>query len=1069
VRIYDPTDDAGEPRGKQTLHPGGIMYTACSGIWQPVWLEPVPATHVESLHLVPNIDAGSLGVTVQLSGPTNGMTVSAVAYAGSNEVGRVTGAPGASLQLSVPGAHLWSPADPYLYDLRITVSNSVSPLDVVGSYFGMRKISVGPVDGYQKLLLNNQFVFQFGPLDQGFWPDGIYTAPTDAALKSDIEQEKILGYNMVRKHIKVERARWYYWADRLGLLVWQDMPSVNSYTGNPQPIDTNQFAVELQRLVTGHWNHPAIIMWVIFNESQGQHDTGSLVAMVQGLDPSRLVNEASGDTHYGTGDILDIHSYPNPGCPVSATQAVACGEFGGVGLGITNHTWAPGWGYVGATDGDDLAAKFEGFCYQLSDFVANHGMSAAVYTELTDVETELNGFLTYDRKVRKVDADRIRLAIASVSTPVTVIPVLPTSQAAARTWKYTTNAPAGNWNATNFNDTAWSSGPAGFGAGNPPNTTGLVRTPWNTSDIWLRGTFNPGVLTADQISKLFFMVYHDEDVELYLNGVLAGSASGYVTDYTPLTLTAAGRAALISNGVNTLAVHCKQTGGGQYIDVGLVIRDSSAVVSPRPVPATPTGLTARAGTAGIFLGWDGATEATSYQVKRSSALTGPFTNVVLTPPLNGVTDTNVSYSTTYYYVVAAVNASGVSTDSAPVSATMPAPPKPPTPVLTAWFKADALSGLNNGGAVALWPDSSGRGNDAVQASGAAQPKWITNVIHGLPVIRFNATAGTFLSLPRPVSDDFTIVCVFASSQGVGTGQNFWDGAGLVSGEVPFTVNDFALSLNAQGKVLAGTGNPDVTIASADSSFNDGQPHIATFERTRSTGALQLFVDGAAQGTASAGLQKLTAPDVLVLGAQQTLNNFLNGDIAEVQIYDAALSDADRGAVEGGLRCKYGLGSGVLPAAPTELSASFTGGQVTLDWQPVVGAASYQVFRSTNSAAGFSLVGDQVTATNYLVAGSLLGRTNYYEVRAVSSCGSGMAGNVAAVFLPPPQMSATSGPDTLTLNWPEPANGWELYATSNLVPPVIWARVTNSISSNSGMAMLTLPLAARQQFFRLVGP
>ncbi|MDB6108550.1 MAG: glycoside hydrolase family 2, partial [Pedosphaera sp.] len=400
VRDYDPTDNAGEPRGKQTLHPGGIMYTSCSGIWQPVWLEPVPATSVADLKLVPDIDNNRLNVTVTVSGPTNGVTVRAVARIGTNLVGSITGAPGAQLLLPVPSATLWSPTNPFLYDLDIVLSNGPTRLDSVTSYFGMRKISLGIIGGFTKMLLNNQFVFQFGPLDQGFWPDGIYTAPTDDALKSDIEQAKTIGFNMVRKHIKVERARWYYWADKLGILVWQDMPSLNSYTGSPQPVDVPQFETELVRLVQTHWNYPSIIMWVVFNEAQGQHDTAALVQEVKTLDPSRLVNQASGGDYFGVGDVLDSHSYPNPGYPTSASQAVANGEFGGVGLGITNHTWAPGWGYVAATNGDDLAAQFEGFCGQLSGFVQNHGLSAAVYTEITDVETELNGLYTYDRKVR---------------------------------------------------------------------------------------------------------------------------------------------------------------------------------------------------------------------------------------------------------------------------------------------------------------------------------------------------------------------------------------------------------------------------------------------------------------------------------------------------------------------------------------------------------------------------------------------------------------------------------------------------------------------------------------------
>ncbi len=902
VRVYDPTDNYGQPRGKQTLSPAGIMYTSCSGIWQTVWLEPVPETSISALKLVPDIDAQRLGVTVYVRGSAGGITVNAVARTGGNVVGTVSGPPGIELHLPVPNPTLWSPDNPFLYDLDVTLTNGATVVDSVTSYFGMRKISLGTVGGLVKMLLNNEFVFQFGPLDQGFWPDGIYTAPTDDALRSDIIEEKTLGYNMVRKHIKVEPARWYYWADKLGILVWQDMPSANSYTGNPQPLDVPQFETELTAMVETHWNPPSIIMWVVFNESQGQHDTESLVQRVKALDPSRLVNQASGGTFYDVGDILDWHSYPNPSCPASSSQAVVCGEFGGVGLSLPGHIWAPGWGYVWAADASDLAARFEDFCFQLSGYVRNQGLSAAVYTEITDVEIELNGFLTYDRKVRKPDADRIRAAIFSASAMDTLTTVVPTSQATGQAWKYRTTAPNASWTDPGYNDSSWSQGPGGFGGNNPPNTAGLIRTPWTTADIWLRRTFNPGSLTPEQISSLFFTVYHDEAVEIYLNGVLAGSASGYTTNYGLLALTPAGRAAILPNATNVLAVHCHQTGGGQYIDVGLTIRES-AVIDPRPPTLAPTGLRAAVGVLGVSLGWDPSPGAVSYSVKRSTVSGGPYTNTVVISPVNAATDAAVSAGVTYYYVVSAVNTAGESADSAEVSVTTAVGPMPE---LAVWFKADGLSGLVNGDAVSVWPDATGRGYDATQDVSSRRPTYVTGAIHGLPAVRFNAADSTSLLFARPVEDAFTIFCVYQSSQGLGTGTHFYQGAGLVNGEVATVVNDFGLSLNADGKLLAGTGNPDTTIASIDSGFNDGQPHLVTFKRTRSTGALELYVDGSAQGSATGGRQSLTAPVRLALGAQQTLLNYLTGDIAEVRIYSGALSDGDRIAEEKALSCKYGL-------------------------------------------------------------------------------------------------------------------------------------------------------------------
>jgi hypothetical protein len=1066
VRDYDPTDNAGEPRGKQTLHPGGIMYTSCSGIWQPVWLEPVPATSVADLKLVPDIDNNRLNVTVTVAGPTNGVTVRAVARIGTNLVGSIAGAPGAQLLLPVPNATLWSPTNPFLYDLDIILSNGPTRLDSVTSYFGMRKISLGTVGGFVKMLLNNQFVFQFGPLDQGFWPDGIYTAPTDDALKSDLEQEKTIGFNMVRKHIKVERARWYYWADKLGILVWQDMPSLNSYTGSPQPVDAPQFETELVRLVQTHWNHPSIIMWVVFNEAQGQHDTAALVQEVKTLDPSRVVNQASGGDYFGVGDILDSHSYPNPGYPTSATQAVANGEFGGVGLGITNHTWAPGWGYVAATNGDDLAAQFEGFCGQLSGYVQNHGLSAAVYTEITDVETELNGLYTYDRKVRKPEVRRMQAAIVSASTPAFFTTVVANSQTNGQSWRYTNSAPPANWFAANFNDSAWSTGPGGFGAGNPPNTAGILRTAWNTADIWLRRTFNPGSLTPQQISNLVFNVFHDEDVEIYLNGVLAGSGAGYTTDYTLLPMTSTGQSAILPNASNVLAVHCHQTGGGQYIDVGIVVRSNIVLALPQ-VPTTPTNVIATAGLSGVSLGWASVPGATSYNLKRSTVSGAAHTNIVATPPGNSGSDLTVSNSTTYYYVVSAVNAAGESADSAEVSITTLAAPVPVLPVLTTWFKADAITGLPNGSPLSIWSDASGHGDNATQTTAGAKPTYVTGTMNGLPVVRFNAANSTYLAFSRPVQDDFTMICVFRSSQGIGTGTQFYQGAGLVNGEVGGVVNDFGVSLGADGKLLAGTGNPDTTIVSSGSSYTNGQPHLFTFKRTRSTGAMALYVDGAQAGTATGTAQSLTAPAQLVLGAQQTLNNYLSGDIAELKIYDAALSDSDRTAEESALKCKYGLGAGTPPSVPLGLAATAGNRQVLLSWKPTIGASSYRISRSTNIGGPYTLVPASITATNYLDTNAVNGLTNYYTVAAVSACGSSTGSAAVGVFLPLPTLGVRLGGGSLTVTWPGWATDWQLRSATNLTPPVVWSPVTNAVQNDGTAFSVTLSTDANaSRFYRL---
>lgn len=1079
VQVYSPEDSGSQPRGKQTLFPGGIMYTSSSGIWQPVWLEPVPATSISDFKLVPDIDNAQLNLTVNVAGPTNGVVVNAVAHIGSTVVGTVSGPPGANLLMPVPNPTLWWPTNPFLYDLTITLSNGPSAVDSIQSYFGMRKISLGTNNGFLRILLNNQFVFQLGPLDQGFWPDGIYTAPTDDALKSDIELEKSFGFNLVRKHIKVERRRWYYWADKLGILVWQDMPSCNSYTGNSSPpaIDPNQFIAELKALVTNHWNCPAIVMWTIFNEAQGQENTSNgvgqtntayLVNVVKTLDPSRLVNQASGGNYFGVGDILDNHSYPSPGNPSSTTQAVVDGEFGGVALYITNHTWARGGGEGSATDTNDLASQFEGFCSDLSANAQANGLSGAIYTQTTDVESELNGLFTYDRAVRKPNLRRIQVAVANAGLPLALTTVVPTSQTSGISWQYTTNTPATNWYTTGFNASAWSNGLAGFGAGNPPNTAGLVRTPWKTSDIWLRRTVFLGPLTAQQISNLVFLTYHDEDVQIYINGVLAGSAPGYTTSYVVIPMTPAGQAAVVPNGSNLIAVHCHQTTGGQYIDVGIDLNNTPVPPEPAP-PTTPTNLVAAVGPLGVSLGWASIPGAATYNIKRSLVSGGPYTTI-LAAPLNAITDSTVTNSTTYYYVVSAVNDSGESTNSAEIAVTTLVPPPTPVPVLTTWFKADALSGLTNGAPVSLWPDSSGNGDNATQTNSSQMPTLATGAINGFPVVRFNSVNQTYLAFPRPVDGDLTIICLFQSTQGLNSGTLYYQGAGLVNGEVAGVVNDFGTCLFANGSICAGTGNPDVAVNSG-TGFNDGQPHIFTFTRQRNTGALALYVDGTLAGTTTGGTENLTGPANLVLGAQQTLLYFLSGDIAEVKIYDGALSDSDRMADENSLRCKYGLGSGTPPSPPANLSASTDNRSVFLNWNPAVAANSYILYRSTNSNGPFAVAATGLSATNYVDNNAASGRTNFYKVASIGNCGTGATSAAISVALLPPTLgfavTGTSG--TFTVSWPTWGSNWTLWSATNLTPPVTWSAVTNSAASSNGQLTITVPIKSGGAYFRLTSP
>ena len=568
VRVYDPTDLGGQPRGKQTLHAGGIMYTPTTGIWQPVWLEPVPQTAIAELKMVPDIDISTLKLLVTAQGAATGITIAVKVKDGTKTIQTASGNANSELTISIPQQKLWTPDIPFLYDMQVKLLKDGLAIDSVDTYFGMRKISIGKVDGFQKMLLNNKFVFEIGPLDQGFWPDGIYTPPTDSAMKFDLVKTKEFGFNMVRKHIKVEPYRWYYWADKLGLLVWQDMPSANSYTNVHPPVDETAYQTELERMVKTHWNSPSIIMWDIFNEGQGQHNTTGLVNVVRSLDPSRLINQASGGGFEGVGDLLDIHSYPPPACPTSTTQALACGEYGGIAYGINNHNWGNGFGYVTVSNATDYINMYDRFTTDLALFKTNKGLSAAVYTQTTDVEVEINGLMTYDRAVVKADVAKLYASnVKAIRKDIFLRDLLPTSVASGRTWKYTTTTPDAKWFIATFSDAKWKAGQGGFGTAGTPGAK--IKTTWNTSDIWMRQKFTLGKLDQGVKDSLIFRVHHDENCEIYINGSLAAKLEGFTSDYVILPLTPLAKKLLKANAENVIAVHCHQTTGGQFIDVGI--------------------------------------------------------------------------------------------------------------------------------------------------------------------------------------------------------------------------------------------------------------------------------------------------------------------------------------------------------------------------------------------------------------------------------------------------------------------------------------------------------------------
>jgi hypothetical protein len=566
VGVFDPTDQGDQPRGKQVLKPGGIMYTPTTGIWQTVWLEAVPKVYIADMVLTPDVDAKCLRVKVIPSAGAEDMTVEAVAADAGKEAGKVSGKADAELKLPVGDVKLWSPDTPFLYDLKIELRQGGKTVDGVASYFGMRKIAIGKDEkGITRMMLNGKFAIQVGPLDQGFWPDGIYAAATDEALRYDVEITRKLGFNASRKHVKVEPDRWYYWCDKLGLMIWQDMPSGNNKT----PEARKQFEVELRRLVEGRRNHPSIIMWVVFNEGWGQYDTERLVSWVKEMDPGRLVNNASGWTDKKVGDVNDVHSYPNPKCPPPEEARAAClGEFGGLGLGLDGHTWKKEhWGYQGMASQDELSRRYEVILRDVYKLRDAPGLNAAIYTQITDVEVECNGLLTYDRAVIKPDLERVAAVnkgdFSRVPPPPIVKTVVPTSEAQGVEWRYTVDKPADKWFEPGFDDTGWKKGPGGFGTKGTPGSQ--VRTEWKTADIWIRREFD---LPDARFTDLQLRVHHDEDAEIYINGVKAGAFRNFTSEYQEQPLSKEGRAAL-KPGKNVIAVHCRQTQGGQYIDVGL--------------------------------------------------------------------------------------------------------------------------------------------------------------------------------------------------------------------------------------------------------------------------------------------------------------------------------------------------------------------------------------------------------------------------------------------------------------------------------------------------------------------
>lgn len=422
VRVWDPTDASYQPRGKQSSHPEGIWYTPVTGIWQTVWLEAVPEQYIRRVVATPDLDRSTFRVEAELCDARPGDRIRVALLDQGRKVADAEALAGQAAELFVAAPKLWSPDSPFLYDLEIALVRGGKVVDRVGSYTAMRKFSTGrDARGIVRLQLNGKPLFQFGPLDQGWWPDGLYTAPADEALAYDVEMTKRFGFNMIRKHVKVEPARWYWHCDRLGIVVWQDMPSGDGspswqnhqyFTGEERVRSAASEACyrkEWREIIDACRTFPCIGVWVPFNEAWGQFKSSEIAEWTKAYDPTRLVDPASGGNHYLTGDILDLHNYPAPDLYLyDAKRATVLGEYGGIGLVLKEHLWSPdrNWGYVRFNSPEEVTDEYAKYAEILRDCIAR-GFSAAVYTQTTDVEGEVNGLMTYDRKAVKVVEERI--------------------------------------------------------------------------------------------------------------------------------------------------------------------------------------------------------------------------------------------------------------------------------------------------------------------------------------------------------------------------------------------------------------------------------------------------------------------------------------------------------------------------------------------------------------------------------------------------------------------------------------------------------------------------------------
>jgi hypothetical protein len=584
VAVWDPTNMGDQGVGKQSLPENrrGFRYTPTTGIWQSVWMEPVAETSIERLEIVPNVDDSTVSVRAVVRGDTeNAQLVVFLRQIGQIAFGNAE----ETITIPVEDARLWSPDDPFLYDLSVTLQRAGNSLDQVDSYFAMRKISIEPDEaGVARIMLNGEPIFQYGPLDQGYWPDGILTPPSDDAARYDLQYLKDIGCNMVRVHIKTHPDRWYAWADRLGLLVWQDFVCTRKFESNITEGSAAQWESEQKRMIDALGNHPSIVMWVVFNEGWGQYDTERLTDWTAQYDPSRLVNGASGWTDQDVGDVYDVHDYsyhtavPNPTDGQVGSRAVVLGECGGFDVLLPGHIWHHDQtltvkidpvneaGREKYPDIDAWAARYEPWLDELR-LLRHQGLCAAVYTQISDVEHEPNGWLTYDRAVSKIPIETLRAWHDELTGPLpTTRDLLPLSTPENPSQWSMHRGPIEParilWFHENYDDSDWA-----------PLTMPMRRAEHEGEwPVQMRRMF-----TLDHVpDKVAVVVKGVANVDVYINGVKVKTVGnldrrGFVAVSEAIVALPEGelQGPLFREGENSIAVRCFGPKSEQ-IDVGLL-------------------------------------------------------------------------------------------------------------------------------------------------------------------------------------------------------------------------------------------------------------------------------------------------------------------------------------------------------------------------------------------------------------------------------------------------------------------------------------------------------------------